>query len=119
MKRIVAFGFVGVLLLSATGCGSPDALMKELIANLNLLAEVIEKKESKDKLQGAIERVNATADKINKLKLSDEQKAELFKKHDAELNKVKARLEEAQKNRKLEGTGDDIPPIAVDNFIKK
>ena len=51
--------------------------------------------------------------------MSDEQKAELFKKHDAELNKVKARLEEAQKNRKLEGTGDDIPPITVDNFLKK
>jgi hypothetical protein len=119
MKRIVVFGFVGVLLLSATGCGSPDALMKELIANLNLLADVIEKKEPRDKLQGAIERVNATADKINKLKLSDEQKAELFKKHEAELNKVKSRLEEAQKKRALEGGADDIPPIVVDNYLKK
>ena len=119
MKRIVAFGLVGVLLLSATGCGSPDALMKELIVNLNLCAEVVEKKESKEKLQGAIERVNATADKLNKLKLSEGQREELFKRHEDELKKVAARLEEAQKNRKLEGTDDDIPSIAVDHYLKK
>jgi hypothetical protein len=119
MKRIVAFGLVCVLLLTATGCGSPDALMKELIANLNVLADVIEKKESKDKVQAAIERVNATADKINRLQLREEQRADLFKRHEDELKKVATRLEEAQKKRILEGADDDLPHIVVENFIKK
>src|SRR5438067_9574648 len=66
MKRIVTFGVVGILLAAAPGCGGPDALMKELIANLNTYAEVIEKKESKEKQQAALERVRTTAEKFDK-----------------------------------------------------
>ena len=120
MKRTVAFGLVAALLVSVTGCGGPDSLMKELIVNLNVCAEVIEKKESKEKLQAAIERANATAEKINKLKLSKEQQDALLAKHESDLKKVKDRLEAAQKARKLEGgPDDDLPPIVVDGFIKK
>ncbi len=120
MKRIVAFGLVAALLVSATGCGSPDSLMKELIVNLNVCAEVIEKKESREKFEAARERVNATAEKINKLKLSKEQQDALLAKHESDLKKVKDRLEAAQKARKLEGgPDDDLPPIVVDGFIKK
>lgn len=120
MKRTVAFGLVAALLVSAPGCGSPDSLMKELVINLNVLAEVIEKRESREKYVAACERVNATADKIDKLKLSKEQQDALFAKHDADLRKVKERLEAAQKACKLEGGPDyDLPPIVVDGFIKK
>src|SRR5258708_5181311 len=109
MKRIVAFGLIGAFVLSATGCSSQDALMKELLANLNACAEVIEKKEPKEKLQAALERTNTTADKINKLKLSKEDQEALFKKYEPELKKVTERLQEAQKTRKAEGTDDDLP----------
>ena len=68
MKRIVAFGLVGVLLVSASGCGGPDSLMKELIANLNAFAETLEKKESKERQQAAADRVRGTVEKLDKLK---------------------------------------------------
>lgn len=119
MKRIVAFGLVSALLVSASGCSSPDSLMKELIANLNVCADIIEKKESPEKLRGAIERTRVTAEKIDKLKLTKEQQDALLTKHEADLKKVKDRLEAAQKARKLEGGADDLPAIVVDGFINK
>jgi hypothetical protein len=118
MKRIVAFGLVAVVLCSASGCGGQDALMRELIANLNLCADMIEKKEPKDRVEQAVERANNTAEKINKLKLSKEQQEDLFKRYDDELKKVVARLKEAQAKRKLE-MGDDLRPIVLDDIIKK
>ena len=70
MKRIVVFGVLTVVLVSVSGCGGAEALMKELLANLNTCADLIEKKESKEKILAAMERANLTAEKINKLKMS-------------------------------------------------
>jgi hypothetical protein len=119
MKRAVVFGLVGAALLFAPGCASQDALMKEFIANLNLCAEMIEKKEPKEKVLAAIDRTSATVDKINKLKLSKEQLDALIQKYENELKRVNGRLEAAQKARKLEGTDDDLPPITSESFLKK
>lgn len=118
MKRIVAFSLTAVVLISASGCGSPDALMKELIANLNLCADMIERKEPKERVRQAIDRANNTAEKINKLKLSKEDQETLVKKHEDDLKKVAERLKAAQTKWKLE-VGDDLPPIVVDDFINK
>ena len=119
MKRFAAFGLVGAFVLSAAGCSSQDALMKELLLNLNTCAEVIEKREPKEKLSAALERTNVTAEKIKKLKLSKEDEEALFKRYEPELKKVSDRLHEAQKTRKAEGTDDDLPPVTVESILKK
>ena len=116
MKRIVAFGLLGVVLVCAPGCGGPDALMKEFIANLNLLADTIEKKEPADRQEAARERVRATAEKIDKLKLSAEDKEKLLKKYEPELKKAKERIDTALKNQLLEG--GVIQPNPLDGFLK-
>jgi hypothetical protein len=118
MKRIVALSLVAVVLVSASGCSGPDALVKELILNLNQVADLIEKKEPKERIRLALERANNTAEKINKLKLNKEEQDSLFKRHDEELKAVTERLKAAQAKRKLE-VGDDFPIVVVDDIIKK
>ncbi|QJW96181.1 hypothetical protein [Frigoriglobus tundricola] len=119
MKRIVVYGLMSLFALSAAGCSGHDALMKELLMNLNVLAEVIEKHESKEKFDAAYERTTTTVEKINKLKLSKEDQEALFKRYEPELKKVAERIQEAQKTRKAEGTDDDLPPVVIENFLKK
>jgi hypothetical protein len=118
MKRIVGLCLVAVVLASAAGCGGPDALVKELVFNLNSVADLIDRKESKDKILRAVDRANTTAEKINKLRLSKEEQDALFQKHDAELKAAAERLKAAQTKWKLE-VGDDLPPIVLDDYIKK
>jgi len=111
MKRILALGLVGAVLVCASGCGGPDALMKEFIANLNLFADTIEKKEPADRQQAAIERVRTSAEKLDKLKLSQEEKEKLLKKYEPELKKVKERIDTALKNQLLEGGANQTNPL--------
>ncbi len=112
MKRFVAFGLVGVLLLCATGCGGPDALMKEFIVNLNVYAETLEKKESREKQAGALERIKTTIEKMDKLKLSKDEQDKLLAKYDAEFKRAKERIEAAQKTLVMEGgTAPDTPDL--------
>jgi hypothetical protein len=119
MKRIVALGAVGVLLLSAAGCGGPDNLMKEFIANLNAYAETIEKKESQERQQAAADRVNATIEKLDKLKLSEEQYQKLLKKYESELNAATERVKKAQLAQELEGRPGVTPPNPLPGFKPK
>jgi len=105
MKRIMALGLVGLLLTSVTGCGGPDSLMKEFIANLNAFAETLEKKESKEKQQAALDRVKATSEKLNNLKMNDADKEKLMKKHEAELNAALKRVGDAWMAQLTEGGG--------------
>lgn len=106
MKRLVALGVVGVLLLTAPGCGGPDALMREFVVNLNAYAETLEKNESRDKQAAALERIKATAEKMDKLKLSQEEKDKLFAKYEADFKQAKERVEAAQRARLLAGDTD-------------
>jgi hypothetical protein len=117
MKRIVGLCLVAVVLAPASGCGGPDALVKELVFNLNQVADLIDRKESKDRVLRAVDRANATAEKINKMRLSKEEQDALFQRHDAELKAVAERLKAAQTKWKLE-VGDDLPPIVLDDYIK-
>ena len=116
MKRFVALGLVGVVLVSVAGCGGPDGLMKELIANLNLYAETIEKKDSPERQEAAANRVRATLDKIEKLNLSKDDREKLVKKHDSDLQKVTNRIDAALKNQALEGGPQ--PPNVLEGFFK-
>lgn len=118
MKRLVALGFVAVMLSFAAGCAGPDALVKELFLNLNQVADAIERKEPKDRILRAIDRANHTAEKINKLKLSKEEKDALLQKYDADMKAVTERLKAAQTKWKLE-VGEDLPSVVLDDYIKK
>ncbi|MBM3979625.1 MAG: hypothetical protein FJ304_04960 [Planctomycetes bacterium] len=116
MKRIVAGAVVCAVLLCATGCGGPDSLIRELIVNLNAYAETVEKKEPPDKQLAARDRARATAEKIDKLKLSKEDQEKLLKKHEAALRKVFDRIQAAHKNQAMEGGA--VPPDVLDGFFK-
>jgi hypothetical protein len=114
MKRLVALSLAGVVLVCAPGCGGPDALMKEFLANLNLYAETLEKKESPERQRAAEERVYATVEKINKLGPAEQER--LVAKYDEDLKKVTARIQKAQKEQLLEGGA--VPPNPADALHK-
>ncbi|MBN9118042.1 MAG: hypothetical protein J0I06_02555 [Planctomycetes bacterium] len=116
MKRLVALGLMGVVLASVAGCGGPDGLMKELIANLNLYAETIEKKDSPERQEAARDRVLASVEKIKKLHLSDEDLNKLLKRHESDLERVKSRLDAALKSQALEG--GQTPPNILEGVLK-
>ncbi len=118
MKRFVALGAVGFLLLTVTGCGGPDALMREFIVHLNGYAETLEKKESRDKQAGALERVKSTIEKIDKLKLNQEEREKLIAKYDGEFKKAKERVETAQKTYLMDGGAATDFPDLFSGFVK-
>lgn len=57
MTRVLAIGVVGLVLASVTGCGGPDSLMKQQIANLNALADSWEKGESAEKQKAIMDKI--------------------------------------------------------------
>lgn len=118
MMRVMVVGGIGLLTLVASGCSGPDTLMREFLANLHLCADLIERKAPREKIQRAIERANASAEKLNKEKLTKEQQDDLFYRYDDQLQAVKKRLEEAQIKWKLEG-GDELPPLVIDQLLKR
>lgn len=117
MKRFVALALVAVVLVSVAGCGGPDGLMKELLVNLNVYAETIEKKDPPERQEAARDRVLATVEKFKKLNLSKEDQDKLLKKHESDLRKVNERIDSALKNQALE-TGGSAPPNVLDGFFK-
>jgi phosphosulfolactate phosphohydrolase-like enzyme len=116
MKRFAVLGVVGVVVLAATGCGGPDSLMKEYIANLNGLSDAIEKKESKDRVQAAADRVKATQDKIDKLKLSEGERDGLKKKYQQDLEAAVKRVLAASLKAAMEGGTEGLPRL---DMLKK
>jgi hypothetical protein len=86
MKRLIVLGFVAALLVSAPGCSSndPDSLSKQSISQMNDLAAAIEKKESPDKIKSLVEKWKATVEKMEALKLSDDEKKKLAEKYQKE-----------------------------------
>jgi hypothetical protein len=114
MRRIVAFGLLGVLAVSAPGCGGPDALLHEALANLNAYAESVEKKDPLDRQLATLERFRATEEKLNKL--PPDKKEQLLKRYEAELKRARDRLDAALKSQVLEG--GTSPPNPLDNFLK-
>jgi hypothetical protein len=114
MRRIVAFGLVGVVLGSATGCGGPDALMREALVNLNAYADAIERKEPPDRQLASLDRFRATEEKLDKLPA--DKKEQLLKRYEGELKRAKERLDAALKSQVLEG--GTVPPNPLDHFLK-
>ena len=114
MKRLVASGLVGVILASVAGCGGPDLAVKELIANANVYAETIEKKDPRERQDAAFERVRSSLDKFDKLSKDEQERA--VKRNESDLRRVKDRIDAALKNQALEGGA--VAPNPLDGFIK-
>jgi hypothetical protein len=111
MKRFVALALVAISLVALPGCGGPDAVMKELVANLNRWAEVVKKGESIERQQAAADRVRNTLEKLDRMKLSPEEREKLFAKYEAELNEAGERLDDAMAQQAAAGG-----PVAFPNF---
>jgi hypothetical protein len=94
MKRSIVLGFVAALLVSAPGCSSndPDSLSKQSISQMNDLAAAIEKKESPDKIKSLVEKWKATVEKLEALKLSDDEKKKLAEKYQKETLEASKKL---------------------------
>lgn len=116
MKRIVAFGLVGILLSSAAGCGGPDSQVERFVADLNAAADLMESDAPREKVERAISRANAAAERINKLKLSAGEQEALLARHDEELKAAVKRLADARSKWKGEG---ELPPIVIEKTGKK
>jgi hypothetical protein len=113
MKRLVASGLC-VVLVSVAGCGGPDLVVKELIANANVYAETIEKKDPRERQEAAFERVRSSLDKFDKLSKDEQERA--VKRNEQDLRRVKDRIDAALKNQALEGGA--VAPNPLDGFIK-
>ncbi len=114
MKRVVALGVVGLVLAAGSGCSGSDLAVKELIANANLFADTIEKKDPPERQDAARERVRASREKFEKLSKEDQERA--LKKNESDLKKVKDRIDAALKNQALEGGA--VLPNPLDGFVK-
>ncbi|MBY0459564.1 MAG: hypothetical protein K2V38_19765 [Gemmataceae bacterium] len=112
MKRLLALGLACVLVLSASGCGGPDSLMREFIINLNAYADTLEKRESRERQAAALDRIRLTAEKLDKAKLSKDDQDKLFAKYESQLKDARTRVETAQKAYLLEGGQPaDVPDV--------
>jgi hypothetical protein len=94
MKRALVLGFVGVLMVSAPGCGGndPESLIKQSISDMNALADALEKKEPTDKLKSAAEKLKGTIDKLKNMKLSKDEDERLKKKYEKELTDASMKM---------------------------
>lgn len=114
MKRFVALGVVGLVLVWVAGCGGPDLAVKELIANANVYADTIEKKDPRDRQAAALERVRASLEKFEKLSADERERA--IKKNESDLRKARDRIDAALKNQALEGGA--TAPNPLDRLFK-
>lgn len=94
MRRVLAVGVV-ILMMTAGGCGSPDGTVRDVIANMNRLADAIEKGESKERQEELAQKVKDGFTRFDLLKLPEEQKKAIFDKHAGELEKAMLRLKAA------------------------
>lgn len=94
MARALVLGFIAVLFVSAPGCSGndPDSLTKQSISQMNDLAAALEKKESQDTIKALAEKIKATNEKMEALKLSDKDKKKLQEKYKKEIEDVMKRI---------------------------
>ncbi|HEY2783884.1 MAG TPA: hypothetical protein VGJ05_02825 [Fimbriiglobus sp.] len=93
-------------LFGVAGCsGGPDSLVKELIGDMNAIADAMEKKESKETIEKLMDKMNATKKKFDDLKLSDDEKKKLMEKHKDEIEKATKRMMSAMMNGTFNNMG--------------
>jgi hypothetical protein len=95
MRRVLALGLIGIVLATASGCGSPDGVVRDVVTGMNKLSEAIEKGESKERQEELARKIRDGFAKFDKLKLTEEQKKALFDKYADEMGKATLRLKAA------------------------
>lgn len=121
MTRRIALSLMGAFALSAMGCGkSSDSLMRDMIADVNNLAESIEKKEPKEKQEKIAERLKGLGEQMKQVKMSDDEKKKLQEKYKDDMGKAFSRLMQAQMKVAMEGMGGKGGPMAppMPNFFE-
>jgi len=118
-KSIILAGML-FLACGAVGCGgSADSLLKKQFKYMNEWAEAVEKNDD-SRAKEATKNMEETAKKLEALKLSEEEKKKLVKRHQDEFQKANTRVEQAAMNRvkrefdKIGGGGfpEPIPNLA-------
>ena len=103
MKRFAALALIACALPALAGCSGPETVMKELVANINRWADVVDKGESVERQQAAADRVRNTLEKLDRMKITPEDREKLFAKYEDDLNKAGERLDEAMAKRVAAG----------------
>ena len=115
MKKLFTLLGLFLLLCGVSGCGSSaDSLVKEQIQNMNNLAEALENKAPDSKISELSEKYKATDQKLNDLKLSDEEKKAVMEKNKDEYGKAAIRLAKASFGKTMgdmfgKGFGGGLP----------
>jgi hypothetical protein len=97
MKRALALGFVGILMVCAPGCGNSEAdnAIKQTIDDMNALSDAVEKNEPADKIKAIAERMKANVEKSKGIKVTKSEDERLKKKYEKPLADAKARYQAA------------------------
>ena len=106
MNRVVALGVVCVALAGVSGCGGPDAAVKELLLALSAYTETIEKKDSPERQRAAFDRGRTALDKFQKLSADDQER--MTKKYESDFKRARERFEAAKRAQVLEGGGEPL-----------
>jgi hypothetical protein len=99
-------------IMSLCGCGSSpgDSLMNDMIRCMNELADAIEKKVPEDKLTAIQTRMKELGEKLDALKLSEDDKNKLVEKHRDAMAKAAERMQKAMMGQ-LGNLGNLMPNL--------
>jgi hypothetical protein len=101
-----------VCVFSLSGCGSSpaDSLMNDMVKCLNEMADAMEKKLPEDKVAAIQTRMKEIGEKLEGLKLSEEDKKKLLEKHKDAMAKASERMQKAMMGQ-LGNLGNMIPGV--------
>jgi hypothetical protein len=86
---------VGLFAFAGSGCGTddPEPTIKEAIADTNALAEAIERNESAETIKAAGDKMQATMNRLSRLRVSRDKDAEMKRKYEKDFVDAGTRLE--------------------------
>jgi hypothetical protein len=106
MKRSLGFGVLLAAFCGIVGCGaSADSLMNDQVKAMNEMADALEKKAPESTVSEIQTRMKNTNEKLEALKLSDDEKKKLLERHKDELTKATTRVAQASMNKVMEQFG--------------
>ena len=91
LRRTFCLAAAATFLVTAGCGGGGDALVKDMIADMNAIADAMEKGDEA-KVKEIEERMKATTKKLDDLKLSEDEKKKLMERHKDEMDKAGQRM---------------------------
>lgn len=112
MLRLALAIVLSISVISFCGCGSSpgDSLMNDMIKCMNEMADAIEKKLPEDKVTPIQTRMKELGEKLDALKLSEEEKKKLLEKHKDAMAKAAERMQKAMMGQ-LGNLGNMVPGL--------